>query len=78
MFELLASLIYEYKQVRTQILNMNLSSLNEVHDHIHREEGRRGVMNMPYVVEKSVFLTTSSRGGRGGSSTRGCGRYFST
>lgn len=78
MFEFLAGLSSEYEHVRAEILNMNLSSLNVVYAHIHREEDKRGVINVPSAVEKSTFISTSSRGGCGSSPTRGCGGRFST
>lgn len=39
-FEFLIVLSLEYDQLKAQILNMNLSSLNEVYAHVHREEER--------------------------------------
>lgn len=77
MFEFQASLNSEYERVRVEILNMNLSSLNEVYVHIHREDGRRGVMNVLSAIEKSTFISTSSRGGCGGP-THGHGWRFNT
>lgn len=77
MFEFLAGLNSKYEQVRAQILNMNLSSLNELYVHIHKEEGKRGVINVQSVVKKSAFISTFSQGGRG-DSTCGCGGRFST
>lgn len=57
---------------------MNLSSSNEVYTHIHKEEGPRGVMNLSSAVEKSTFISTSCRGGNGGSFTCGRGGHFVT
>lgn len=36
--EFLTSLYSTYEQIRVQILNMNLSSLNDVYAHVHRGE----------------------------------------
>lgn len=62
MFEFLTGLSFEHEQVRAQILNMNLPPLNEVYAHIHKEEGKRGVMNPSSSVEKLTFISSSSRG----------------
>lgn len=78
MFKFLAGLGSEYEHIRAQILNMNLSSLNEVYGHVHREEGRRRVTNMSFAVEKSSFISISTRGSCGGSFTGGHGRCFGT
>lgn len=68
-FELLAILNPKHKQVRALILgNDPLPSLNEVYAHIHREDRCRDVMNPSPSFEKSAFVSTSPRGGRGGNS----------
>lgn len=46
-FEFLAGLNPEYEQVRVLFLGKNpLPSLNDVYAYVHKEEGRRGVMNV--------------------------------
>lgn len=57
---------------------MNLTSVNEVYAHIHREESRKGVMNPSSAIEKPAFISTSNRGERGGTSTRSRDRHFGT
>lgn len=51
MFEFLAGLSLEYEHIRAHILNINLSSLYEVYVRVHKEEGRRRVMNLLSTVE---------------------------
>lgn len=51
-------------------------TLNEVYAHVHREEGRRGVMNPASSIKKSTLVSSSSKGGRG--SFMGRGRNRST
>lgn len=59
----------EYEQVRALILrNDPLPSLNKVYAHIHRDDRRWEVMNPSPSFEKSAFVSTSTRGGRGGNS----------
>lgn len=73
-FEFLAGLNPEYEQVRVFILGIDpLLSLNEVYAHIHRDDKCQGVMNLPSSIEKSTLVSTTTRGGRGGNSWRGCG-----
>lgn len=77
-FEFLVGFCFEYEQVRLQILNMNLSFLNEVYALICKEEGRHDVMNVQFIVGKLAFISTSSRGGHWDSFTHGRGGCFST
>lgn len=72
-FEFLAGLNSKCEQLRALILgNDPLLSLNEVYAHIHRDDRRRGVMNLS-LTEKSTPMPTSIRGGRGGNFGRSHG-----
>lgn len=62
-FEFLAGLNSEYEHVGAHILNMALPlTLDEVYAHNHKEEGRRGVMNMIPFIKKSALVSSSIRG----------------
>lgn len=64
----------KYEQVRALILgNKSLLSLNEVYTHIHHDDRCQVVMNPSPSIEKSAFVSTSTRGGRGGNSWCGHG-----
>lgn len=66
MFEFLAGLNSDFKQVQVQVLNMVHSlTLNEVHAYIHEEKCK--------VVEKSAIVSKTTIGDRGGFPGRGHG-----
>lgn len=46
-------------------------TLNEVYAYVHREEGRREVMNPAPSIEKSTLISSSSNGHRGSFMRRG-------
>lgn len=51
----------------------HLPSLKEVYVHIHREEGRQGVINVTTSFKKSTLVSASTRGDRGDNTRRGRG-----
>lgn len=71
----MAGLNSEYDSIRIQILSKDpLSSLNEVYSYVQEEEDHRHAMlspPLPPSTEKSVFISSVQRGGRGGSHDRG-------
>lgn len=73
-FEFLAGLNLEYKEVRVLILRKDpLSTLDEVHAYVHIEELCQGVMATSFNFEKSTLVSSSTRGSHGGHSNRGRG-----
>lgn len=75
MFDFLAGLDSEYDSIRIQILGKDpLPSFSEVYSYIQEEEDRHHAMLSlppPPSIEKSAFISSTQRGGCGGS--YGCG-----